>query len=337
MRKTNKYSGQNSDSNFKKLSALSFDFCPGILLFSYLLLCSFTPSADAQLSSEQFDPIVILLEYNSPTPEDINSLNTPLQADNAKQITKEKIQLSDNSAVNFAAQVDENIAKNSLIIVNTPNSETEKKLWQSRISHIEDEKESKIKNELQHIIEKIRTIEFEEQQETAEPVIEEKPLPQKIEVKETLPDTQFFEENIRARQSYEIISDETLKIFEELSEKPELIENPFELAEILFQSGHLKQAAKCYMQALEQKKTDEFDSDQRNLWTLLQIGNCTRRDNPRTAVKMYEQLISEYPDSIWADMAKAQTKLVNWYIKEKPENLITENKSIAKRKGYALK
>lgn len=337
MRKTNRYLWQNSASNFKKLSALSIDFCQGILLFSYLMLCSFTSSANAQLSSEQFDPIVILLEYNSPEPEDINSLNTPIQADNSKQITEEKTQVGNNHIVNFAAQVDNNIAKNSLIIVNKPDSETEKKLWQSRISHIEDEKESKIKNELQHIIEKIKAIEFEEQQETAEPVIEEKPLPQKIKVKETLPDTQFFEENIRAKPSYEIISDETLKIFEELSQKPELIENPFELAEILFQSGHLKQAAKCYMQALEQKKTDEFDPDQRNLWILLQIGNCTRKDNPRTAVKMYKQLISEYPDSIWADLAKAQTELTNWYIKEKPESLITENKSISKRKGYALK
>ena len=51
--------------------------------------------------------------------------------------------------------------------------------------------------------------------------------------------------------------------------------------------------------------------------------------DPPTAVEMYEQLIAEYPNSPWADLAKARTKLIDWYLKDKPDTLINERKSQA--------
>jgi len=316
---------QSFNSSYKERSALRHNFGTGIILLVLLLLCIPIISANAKPLSEQLDPTNILLEYNSPVSEDVNSLNAPMPADNSKKNIKEKSKLSDNSAVNFAAKINDNTSKKALNAVNTPNSEIEKKLWQTRISHIEDEKENKIKSELQRIIDEIETIEFQTPKETDKPV-EEIKLPQKTVAKVTLPDTQFFEENIKTRPQYEIITDETLKIFEDLSQHPEQIENPFELAEVLFQSGHLKQAAKCYIQALEKEKTDKPDINEKIPWILLQIGNCSRKHDPQTAVKMYEQLITEYPNSMWVDVAKAQTQLIKWHTQAKPENLITENK-----------
>jgi hypothetical protein len=43
------------------------------------------------------------------------------------------------------------------------------------------------------------------------------------------------------------------------------------------------------------------------------------------AMRTYRQLIAEYPDSPWADLAKAQDKLVDWFHKDKPAALITES------------
>ena len=316
---------QGFSSNNKSRSALRYNFPAGIILLSYLLLCIPTISANTKQLSEQLDPINILLEYDSPVSEDVNSLNAPMPADNSKKNIKEKNKLSDNAAVNFAAKINDNVSKKALDAVNKPSSEIEKKLWQTRISHVEDEKENKIKSDLQKIIDEIKTIEFQAPKEADKPV-EEIKLPQKTVTKVTLPDTQFFEENIKTKPQYEIITDETLKIFEDLSQHPEQIENTFELAEILFQSGHLKQAAKCYIQALEKEKTDKPDINEKISWILLQIGNCSRKHDPQTAVKMYERLITEYPNSIWVDVAKTQNKLIKWHMQEKPENLITENK-----------
>lgn len=320
---------QSFNSNYKECSALRYNSGKGAILLISLLLCIPTISANAKILSEQLDPINILLEYNPPAPKDVNSLNTPIPADNSMENIKAKNKLSDNSALNFAAKINDNASKKALDAINKPSSETEKKLWRTRISHIEDEKENKIKRDLQQILNDIKAIEFQTP-ETDKPVdnepVEEIKLPQKTVAKVTIPDTQFFEENIKTRPQYEIITEKTLKILENLLQNPELIKNPFELAEILFQSGHPKQAAKCYIQALEKEKTDEPDINEKISWILLQIGNCSRKHDPQTAAKMYEQLIAQYPGSMWVDVAKAQSQLLKWYMREKPENLIIENK-----------
>ncbi len=37
---------------------------------------------------------------------------------------------------------------------------------------------------------------------------------------------------------------------------------------------------------------------------------------------MYTQLITEYPSSPWADMANAQVKVLDWYLKDEPYKLV---------------
>jgi len=48
--------------------------------------------------------------------------------------------------------------------------------------------------------------------------------------------------------------------------------------------------------------------------------------DPATAVKMYEQLIADYPDSPWSPLAEAKSELVGWYVKDTPDKLIAEYK-----------
>jgi TolA-binding protein len=127
---------------------------------------------------------------------------------------------------------------------------------------------------------------------------------------------------------------------------PERLNKPFELGELLFLSGHLKDAAICYQEALSRSSPDKADPNQKpqqdakvpdvglktsllsiqsRAWILFQIGNCLRNDDPPTAMKMYKQLIAEYPDSPWVDLAKARSTLIDWYQKDNPRGLIAED------------
>ena len=45
-----------------------------------------------------------------------------------------------------------------------------------------------------------------------------------------------------------------------------------------------------------------------------------------TAMKMYGQLITEYPNSPWKELAEARSKLLDWYQKDEPHKLIAEHK-----------
>jgi outer membrane protein assembly factor BamD (BamD/ComL family) len=59
---------------------------------------------------------------------------------------------------------------------------------------------------------------------------------------------------------------------------------------------------------------------------LFQIGNCLRNDDLPAAAKTYQQLLTEYPNSPWADLAKARRDLIAWYLKDNPVKLIAEVK-----------
>jgi TolA-binding protein len=97
------------------------------------------------------------------------------------------------------------------------------------------------------------------------------------------------------------------------------------LGEVLFLSDYLKEASVFYREALNRKSPDKDDQAQNRAWILFQIGNCLRGDDPLTAMKIYRQLITEYPDSSWTDLAKTRHKLIDWYQKDKPQTLIVES------------
>jgi len=224
-----------------------------------------------------------------------------------------------------------------------PNRLLVRQLWQARISVAKDEKDKKSKNELQRLIEQIRSVKFQPQNETSAPVISVEPVPA-TEPNETLSDKEAPEEERKKKEIesepgtpsynklqsrnlllYEPVSAQTLQMLENLAQHPDQLNNPFELGEVLFLSGHLKEADVFYQIALNLRSADEAGSAQDGAWILFQIGNCLRDDDPPTAMKMYRELITEYPDSPWTDLAKAQDKLIDWYQKDKPRMLITEN------------
>jgi len=234
-----------------------------------------------------------------------------------------------------------------------PSSQSAQQLWQSRISVPQSEKNKKYRDELRRLIAQIRSIKFEPKNQEPKPVIAIEPAPDTRDealgprsqgTKDVHPpssivhppssivrrDTRDEALDPRSRgtkDDYEPVSDQTLQMLKNVSQQPDQLHNPLELAEILFLSGNLKQATMFYQQALNRKDPNDITPDQNRAWILFQIGNCLRDDDLPAAKKMYRQLIAEYLNSPWTDLAKARQNLIDWYLNDKPRTLIAECKS----------
>ncbi|MHC4758838.1 MAG: tetratricopeptide repeat protein, partial [Planctomycetota bacterium] len=124
---------------------------------------------------------------------------------------------------------------------------------------------------------------------------------------------------------YKPIADQTLKALEGLAEQPQELDNPFELAELLFLSNYPDKAAVFYEEALTRTSMDSSISAQRKAWILFQLGNCLRKNDPVKAKQMYTQLINEFPESSWTGPAKSQVELIDWFQKDQPEKIVIDN------------
>jgi hypothetical protein len=308
--------------------------------------------ARAETLSEYIDPINLLEFSLTPSSQNVNISNTPKYSNASFRIRETSMQIAkpsdqrqkqadSNIAVNFAADLDKE--PSHLPIAPSPTANLGHQLWQARISNPEDRNLGKSENELCQIIEKIRSVKFEPQDKSAEALIVTEPVP-KTEPDETLSDSDVLQEpepkkaetelqspfNIKLQGEKQLlarqIAEQTLEIFEQLSQRPQQLKRPFELAEVLFHNGSLKEAAKCYQEALNRMAVNESDCREERAWVLFQIGNCLLNTDQLAAIEMCRQLIAEHPDSPWADLAEARNKLVNWYQQDKPRELIAESR-----------
>ena len=219
--------------------------------------------------------------------------------------------------------------QNDLLIAQIPITESGRQLWQVRISVPKDTNDAQSKNELQQIIKQISSVEFKTQELAPKPIVVVAPVQNRSPMK-FLSDAQTPQSQTSLKTEpklpYEPITEQTLQIFKNSSEHPEQLNNPFELAEVLFNSGYLPEAAKCYKEALNRMPADEPDRFQDRAWLLFQIGNCLQKADPQNSMEMYRQLITEYPGSPWTDSAKAKSKLIDWYLNDKPRTLINGSK-----------
>ena len=230
---------------------------------------------------------------------------------------------------NSAVAVGQKSPQSSLTILPDPNSDFRRQLWRAELSIAKGQKDESTKDELKRMIEQIRSIELKPDKQPSEPL----PVPEvapATELNETLFDTAVTKEQkteeIENKLPYGPISDKTLQILKNLSQHLDNLRNSFELGETLVLSGNLKEAAIFYQEALKHKSPDDVGSARDRAWILFQIGNCLRNDDPVTAMKMYGQLITEYPNSPWRELAEARSKLLNWYQKDQPHKLIAEHK-----------
>ena len=214
-------------------------------------------------------------------------------------------------------------------------------LQQARTSNYQIKKTSKSKDELEQMIQQLHSVVSRLPEQQSKGIITDESAlqtePREISKKkdaDTKPTgkTRTHTETQKLTKSdhqHEPVSEDTLKILETLMNEPNGIQNPFELAEILYHSGYTDKAAKLYQQALNLNDPNTPEAAREKAWILFQIGNCLRNNDPKTAKKIYRNLIAEYPDYLWADFAKVQEKIINWHLKDKPQELIKECRKLA--------
>jgi tetratricopeptide (TPR) repeat protein len=213
-------------------------------------------------------------------------------------------------------------------------------LWDGRIAVVaETEQQKRDRHELQKLIERINGVSVSQKKQTSVPtgggtaqvpteprskgaVVREEP--DSIDAKATPPVPSVDENPARSDQETGALSAEILLKVMKLSNRPEALMDPFAIAEILYASGHLPEAAQFYDKALERIDQEDAPDADKRAWIIFQNGNSLRQHQPAQAVEMYQMLMREYPDSPWKEAAQIWLALANWYNKEKPQELIRE-------------
>ncbi len=233
--------------------------------------------------------------------------------------------LMGTASANSTVEPGRESAPSGLVVAGDPNSSLQRQLWRADISLAKDRQDEKSKGELMRMIEQVRSVRFMPQRHVAEFVVvpvEAPSVEQNEAVSDIIVESEVEEDQSKPRLPYEPITEGTLQVLRDLSGDPEKVDNPFELAETLFLSGNVREAAVFYAEALGRTEPNDVSSSRDRAWVLFQTGNCLRNTDLPAATKMYTQLLTEYPDSPWAGIAVAQRKLIDWYLKDEPHKLV---------------
>ena len=103
---------------------------------------------------------------------------------------------------------------------------------------------------------------------------------------------------------------------------PEAVVDAVSLADAVFLSGHLEEAAVFYELAWKQATEDETKA-----WVVFQLANCRKDSDPTAGHTFYGRVISEYPNSPWSGPAQALDRLLAWRQTHKPQVLLESQPS----------
>lgn len=192
------------------------------------------------------------------------------------------------------------------------------RLWRSRVSAPGQDSEAQTRAELSEAISRIKSIRFEVKRQ--EPAATAAFLmPQAVEPQpEPGPAEPTPPVATAAPAPGAGLTSETTDALKRVLADPNEASQPLDLAELLYLTGRLNEAAVLYQKALDSMVANDPASREDRAWAILQIGNCLRETNPTKARDMYTKLVSEYPDSPWVELAKAHSQLISWYEQEQP-------------------
>lgn len=279
--------------------------------------------------TEYLDPAEMLTTDSDLEKADANKPNVQMQAVEAKQ--QPQAAGNDAVAVNLAAQFGDELPQSGPAAPNVSPENLARRLRQSSISAPAASTIDSSRDELARVIAKVRLLTFKPRQMVSpEPPVVVEPVVT-AEPNESTADEEPPAKPGQEKAGYELpyvpVRTETLRLLTTLAEDANQIPNPFELAEVLFASGNMEEAARCYAKSLEYC-TGQGEAGRMRAWILLQTGNCLRSSQPARAKQFYSTLITEYPSSLWADLARARVGLIDWYLRDKPQELIEESKQL---------
>jgi tetratricopeptide (TPR) repeat protein len=208
------------------------------------------------------------------------------------------------------------------------NSDLTEKLWQSRIVAPDPNEDAETRLALARLIKQIRSVQFEPREQRS--VFSMPPEPEEPDLPNTVESTRdgAWEDTMEPAAASPpapetALPAETAKLLSRLVQNPDRVQDPLELAELLFLSDRWGEAAVFYRKALELLDMEAATAHEDRAWILFQLGNSLRETNMTEAKDAYTKLIAEYPDSPWTELAKAHGRLITWYQKARPTLLVS--------------
>ncbi len=320
---------------------LSLNFEDSLLLaFCFLVLMLPAGNAGAGDLSGGLDATELLEPYSESDCKDVNFTKSAVkEADVAEPVGVKLSSKIEPVSADVGLSFDDKLFIANLLFEATGQTEEAKRrILQDRITSLGQSSDDESKSELQKMLEQIRLVEFRKEERTDDSVTVTKKVtsdkPDEAKSEQQKPGEQVSQKaqpQIEQSQA-EILSEKILQVFNELSEDLSKLENPVELADILYLGGRLKEAAIVYRQAINRIDGEETDAFGDGAWILFQLGNCLRDEDPAEARKFYREMISRYPECPWVDLAKAEDELLGWLEKENLKALLKDGVAAEKKK-----
>jgi tetratricopeptide (TPR) repeat protein len=203
-----------------------------------------------------------------------------------------------------------------------------RKLWLSRVSAPEPTDNAQTQIALDELVRKIRSVKFQakEQQPPATPTFAmPEPVTNHLETAPT-------QERISEQTASPVpaasaapggsLPAEATEALKHVLADPNQAGDPQELAELLYLTGKLAEAAVLYQKALDLTADNEPATRADRAWMLLQLGNCLRDTDPARAKDAYATVIAEHADCPWVELARAHNQLVTWYEQVQPRQWV---------------
>ncbi len=207
--------------------------------------------------------------------------------------------------------------------------DVQKSLWRTNITPAEEQQEQVQKDELKSLVEQINAMELTLPLQSVEPA----DINEAVSTDEIEKNILQNEKSKPAEKNYntdnagcESISEQTIQKLKKIAEIPQEVDNPYEIGNTLYLSNCVGEAAAFYREALRRTKPDDMSSSDDRAWLMFQTGNSLRSIDMLAAADVYKKIITEYPDSPWADYARVQSNVITWYTKDKPDELLNEYK-----------
>lgn len=233
-----------------------------------------------------------------------------VKADNA--VTTDVVKTEDTAADKKAAE-----KKNSGSAILDKSKQLRDKLKESSISALSEGSNSSINSQLQDVLAQLQSLRFSKESKTDEQDSQVSLKPQEPAVNpQVKSDTAEKEENLEN----ESLSEQKQPLVALPDDSSDIVD-VFELAESLFHIGDKANALKYYRKALDVTLPLGKTANPKRAWILFQIGNCLYGVDGLEAIKIFEQLIQEHPNSDWTNCARTKKQVLKWLMVEKPSTL----------------
>ncbi len=203
------------------------------------------------------------------------------------------------------------------------------RLWQSRILPPDPNEDAATRAALQDLIQRLKTAGAERpvsEPAPAKPVVLE-PAPAPVKSVEPTVAAPVDQPNLPVATPAVTpnagLSPAAIERLNRLVKDPNQVRNPLEMADLLFLNNRLADAAVLYEKALTLTIPNDSATSEDRAWILFQLGTSLRQTDMTRARDTYLKLISEFPNSPWTELAKANGRLINWYESAKPQQLIS--------------